>query len=33
MKNLEGMRTDMETDDIQEEEEEDVHGDSIWALI
>jgi hypothetical protein len=28
MKNLEDMRTDMETDDIQEEEE-DVHGDSI----
>ena len=32
-KNLEGMGTDMETDDIQDEEEEDVHGDSIWALI
>ena len=29
MKNLEGMGTDMETDDIQDEEEEDVHGDSI----
>jgi hypothetical protein len=32
MKNLEGMSTDMETDDIQDEVE-DVHGDSIWALI
>jgi hypothetical protein len=28
MKNLEGMSTDMETDDIQDEVE-DVHGDSI----
>jgi hypothetical protein len=33
MQNLEGMCTYMETDDIQNEEEEDVHRDSIWALI
>jgi hypothetical protein len=29
MQNLEGMCTYMETDDIQNEEEEDVHRDSI----